>query len=90
MMGFPEPIQVSSHAGSRGEETPRTFCSSTTDRVEVVRVLERWIQEGLQRGQKEYFRVLASDGQIYILYRDRSLDLWFMEQTGSGGGQREG
>lgn len=81
MMGIPEPIQVSSYAGSKGEETPRSFQSSTTGRLVVVQLLERWIQEGPQRVQKEYFRVLASDGRIYVLYRDRSLDLWFLERV---------
>lgn len=76
---IPEPIQVSSYAGSKGEETPRAFRTSA-GRLVVVRVLDRWVQEGLQREQKEYFRIIASDGQTYTLYRDRSLDLWFLEE----------
>lgn len=79
-MRMSEPIQVSSYSGSRGEETPRAFRSSSTGRVLVAQVLERWYQEGMQRELKEYFRVLASDGGIYTLYRDSSLDLWFLEQ----------
>lgn len=83
MMRIPEPIQVSSYAGSRGEETPRAFDSSSTGRLAVLHVLERWYQQGVQREQKDYFRVLASDGETYILYRDRFLDLWFLEKGGS-------
>jgi len=78
-MGIPEPIQVSSYAGSRGEETPRAFHSATGGHLVVVRVISRWYQEDLRRVQKEYFQFLASNGETYILYRDCSLDLWFLE-----------
>jgi hypothetical protein len=78
-MTIPEPIQVSCHAGSRGGEAPRAFRSSTTGRLIVVRILKRWVQQDLRRIQKEYFRVLASNTKTYILYRDHSLDLWFLE-----------
>ncbi|MFQ5848722.1 MAG: hypothetical protein ACE5IQ_13760 [Candidatus Methylomirabilales bacterium] len=82
-MQIPEPIQVSSYAGARGEETPRAFSTSTTGRLVVVQVLERACQEGVHRERKEYFTVLASDGKIYTLYRDSTLDLWFLEKGGS-------
>lgn len=82
-MQMPEPIEVSSYAGSRGEETPRAFSSSGTGRLVVVQVLERGHQEGVHRARKEYFTVLASDGKIYTLYRDSTLDLWFLEKGGS-------
>ena len=82
-MRIAEPIQVSSYSGTRGDETPRAFRSSSTGRLLVTQVLERWYLEGMQREIKEYFRVLASDGETYILYRDSSLDLWFLEQKRS-------
>jgi hypothetical protein len=81
MMEICEPIHVSSYAGSRGEEAPRMFLSATSGQLLVIEVIERWVQQDVQRRQKEYFRVLASDGQIYVLYRDRALDLWFLEKT---------
>ncbi len=74
---------VSSYAESKGEETPRAFDSPSAGRLAVVRVLDRWYQQGVTREQKEYFRVVASDGRTYYLYRDCSLDLWFLEQRGS-------
>jgi len=79
VMAIPEPIQVSCYAGSRGVEAPRAFRSPTAGRLVVVRILKRWIQEDLRRMQKEYFQALASNGETYILYRDCSLDLWFLE-----------
>ncbi|MFQ5960053.1 MAG: hypothetical protein ACE5MG_01565 [Candidatus Methylomirabilales bacterium] len=82
---MPEPIQVSCYAGSRGEEAPRTFLSATSGQLLVIEIIERWVRQDVQRRQKEYFRVLASDGRIYVLYRDRSLDLWFLEQVDSKG-----
>jgi hypothetical protein len=80
VMAIPEPIQVSCYAGARGAEAPSAFRSPTAGRLVVVRILKRWFQEDLRRVQKEYFEVLASDGETYILYRDRSLDLWFLEE----------
>lgn len=82
-MRIPEPVQVSSYSGSKGEEAPRAFRSTSTGRLLVAQVLERWYQEGMQRELKEYFRVLASDGETYTLYRDSSLDLWFLEKIRS-------
>lgn len=82
MTALPQPIHVSSYAGSKGEETPRAFHSSPAGRLVVVRVLERWIQEEIQGTRKEYFRVRGSDGETYVLYRDQDLDLWFLEQKG--------
>lgn len=82
-MEIPEPIQVSSYAGAKGGETPRAFQSSRTGRLAVLEVLERWVQQDSRRIQKEYFRILASDGKVYIIYRDRSLDLWFLERVDS-------
>ena len=79
VMAIPEPIQVSCYAGSRGVEAPRAFRSPTAGRLVVVRILKRWIQEDLRRMQKEYFQALASNGETYILYRDCSLPLWFLE-----------
>jgi hypothetical protein len=78
-MTIPEPIQVSCYAGSRGADAPRAFRSSTTGRLIVVRILKRWLQQDLRRVQKEYFQVLASNAETYILYRDHALDLWFLE-----------
>lgn len=82
-MVIPEPIQVSSYAGTKGQETPRAFQSSGAGRLVVLEVLERWVQQDFQRIQKEYFRILASDGKVYLIYRDRSLDLWFLERGDS-------
>lgn len=84
-MTLPEPIQVSCYAGSRGEETPRDFRTATAGRLLVVRVLGHWLQEGERRGHKDYFRIIASDGKTYTIYRDRSLDLWFLELVDSPG-----
>lgn len=82
-MRIAEPIQVSSYSGTKGDEAPRAFRSPSMGRLLVTQVLERWYQEGIQRELKEYFRILASDGATYTLYRDSSLDLWFLEQSRS-------
>jgi hypothetical protein len=63
-------VRVSCYEGYSGEESPRSF--SLGDRwLEVVEILDRW------RGEDhEYFKLAASDGNRYILRRDREREEW--------------
>jgi hypothetical protein len=71
-------IRVSCYEGYTSDETPRSFCLG--DRwLEVVEILDRW------RGEDhEYFRLVASDGNRYILRRDRVRDEWEITLFTSG------
>jgi hypothetical protein len=73
-------IRVSCYEGYTSGETPRSFCLG--DRwLEVVEILDRW------RGEDhEYFRLVASDGNRYILRRDRVRDEWEITLFTSGTG----
>ena len=60
-------ISVTAHAGYKGEETPKAF-SLKDEKIHVVEILERWIEEGIySRLRKRYFKVKGSDGNKFFL-----------------------
>jgi hypothetical protein len=66
----PVKIRVRCYEGYKGEETPREFFLDER-RIEVAEVLDRW------RGEDhEYFKLTGSDGNRYILRRDRTRGEW--------------
>jgi hypothetical protein len=74
-------IRVLCYEGYKSQETPRAFFLGER-RLEVVEVLDRW------RGEDhEYFKMTASDGNRYILRRDRMREVWeitlFTSEKGS-------
>ncbi len=63
-------IRVSCYEGYTAEEMPRFF-SLGSRRLEVVEILDRW------RGEDhEYFKLVASDGDRYVLRHDREKEEW--------------
>lgn len=75
-------IRVSCYEGYRGEESPRSF-SLGDRRLEVAEILDRWRGEG-----HEYFKLTASDGNRYILRRDREREEWEIIQFTLGAPDR--
>jgi hypothetical protein len=74
-----ERIEVISYSGYRGEETPRAFTAGVK-KVEIIEILDRWIEEGLNdRTRKRFFKVKGSNGLIYRIYLDEGVDTWFMQ-----------
>jgi hypothetical protein len=63
-------IEVECYAGYRGEETPRTLRFGTR-RVEVARVLDRWLAP-----DHRYFKVEGDDGGTYIVRHDVVEQRW--------------
>jgi hypothetical protein len=63
-------VRVSCYEGYMGEESPRSF-SLGDRRLDVAEILDRWRGEGY-----EYFKLAASDGNRYILRRDRVREEW--------------
>ncbi len=74
-----EPIQVECYAGSMGEEIPRTVVQGGR-RFAVVEVLERWLEESRDptKGRRRWFRVQFNDGKRATIYRDLTLQMWFL------------
>jgi uncharacterized protein (UPF0128 family) len=66
-------IEVQSYSGYKADERPERFVMS--GRVyEVVEVEDRWYSP-----QSTYFRVVASDGNRYVLCHHEAGDEWSLE-----------
>ena len=63
-------IRVECYAGYRGEQEPRAFTIGER-RLEVRDVQDRWAGPGYR-----YFRVEASDGDVYVLRHDEMARAW--------------
>lgn len=70
------PIMVESYAGSQAEEHPLRFYLQDR-KIEICRIEERWFSPGCR-----CFKVLADDGNIYVLEYNEIKDLWNLLTTG--------
>jgi len=66
-------IKVDCHAGYKGEQYPRRFTLQARV-LEVEEVEDQWYSPSSQ-----YFRVRASDGNVYILRHDEEQDCWSLD-----------
>jgi hypothetical protein len=77
---LPRKIQVTAYSGYKANERPLSFVLDDK-RLEVKDLVDRWY--GVEH---DYFKVLASDGTVYLLRWNRQLDMWFLvrayEKTG--------
>jgi len=67
---LPMAIRVECYAGYRGDEEPRAFWLGER-KLEVLGVEDRWLGPDYR-----YFRVAASDGDIYVLKHDERAGEW--------------
>jgi hypothetical protein len=71
-----EKIRVISYSGHRREEIPRVFFLGNT-KVDIVEVLDMWIEEGFgDRVRLRFFKVRGDDGFIHKIYRDERTNEW--------------
>ena len=71
-------IKVECYAGSRAEESPRSF-SMGRRKIEVREIIDRWLDP-----VHSYFKLRGDDGAIYILRYDQASDVWEMILFDSG------
>ena len=72
-----EPIDVIAYAGRMGDERPKTIVLRGL-RIDVVEILERWIEEGSRdRVRKRYFRIKGTDGNVHTIYYDETRREWY-------------
>jgi hypothetical protein len=71
-----ERVEVTAYSGSRGEETPRSLVLKGV-KVEVVEVVEAFIEEGPDRRRRRVFKVRGSDGGTYRVHFDETVKEWF-------------
>jgi hypothetical protein len=67
------PLEVECYSGYKGDERPLRFTIGSKT-LEVSEVQDQWYSPSAI-----YFRVLASDGNIYILCHQEGQDLWTLE-----------
>ncbi len=63
-------VLVECYAGYRGEQTPRAF-TLAGQRRSVTSVLDCWLSP-----DHRYFKVVADDGDTYILRHDTVAERW--------------
>ncbi len=80
---MPDPkIELTAYSGYRGEEIPRSFIFNE-EKIEVVSILDRWIEEGPSGGRrKRFFHIKGSDGHRYKVYFDEREKAWFLGAAG--------
>ena len=66
-------MKVECYAGYKGEQYPERFTMGEQV-LEVTDVEDQWYSPSSQ-----YFRVLASDGNIYVLRHDQDKDVWTLD-----------
>jgi hypothetical protein len=71
-------INVTSYAGYRGEEMPRSFMIDSRS-IEVEEVARMWTEEDrITRRKKRFFRVKGRDSHRYVLYNDEESMAWYL------------
>lgn len=66
-------IKVECYAGYKGDQYPKRFTLGG-QALEVLEIEDEWYSPS-----SEYFRVQASDGNIYILCHDQEQDSWTLD-----------
>ncbi len=66
-------IKVECHAGYKGDQYPQRFTLGEQV-LDVAEVEDQWYSPSAQ-----YFRVQASDGNIYVLRHDQERDSWSLD-----------
>jgi hypothetical protein len=66
-------VRVESYSGYRADERPVRFVMSGCA-YEVIEVEDRWYSP-----HATFSRVVASDGNRYVICHDEELDLWSLE-----------
>lgn len=72
---FGKSIRVYAYSGYKANERPTAFVLDDR-RYEVTCTIDRWY--GVDH---DHFKVLADDGNVYLLKWHRAQDLWFLEKV---------
>lgn len=68
-----DAVHVECYSGHRADERPLRFFIGDCA-YEVTRLDDKWYSPGAT-----FFRVLAADGNLYVLRHDEGADTWFIE-----------
>lgn len=73
------PIKVTYHSGHKANEYPVCFYWNTKQ-YEIQQIIDRWYQLDQQPNfpAADYFKVLATDNQLYLLKHELKQDRWML------------
>jgi hypothetical protein len=71
-------IHVTAYSGYKANERPLYFMLGSK-RLNVKKILDRWFGQ-----EHDTFKILADDGQEYLLKWHRFLDKWSLAKHGKG------
>lgn len=77
-------IRVECYSGYRADERPSRFALREKT-LEVLRIEDRWYDPAAT-----YFRVIADDGQTYVLRHDQDSDAWSLAAFRAGANPASG
>lgn len=69
---LPKKVDVNAYSGYKANERPLSFAIGGK-KLDVQEIIDRWY--GVEN---DYFKVLASDGRIYLLEWQRLSDVWLL------------
>ena len=74
-------LHVECYSGYKADERPLRFRAATpgAQNREVKEVLDQWYGPGYR-----CFKILADDGNLYILRHDETTDVWTLDSFRSG------
>jgi len=74
-----EQINVECYSGYRIDERPVAFIYQDR-RWEIAEIIDRWYEGGIDPSRPvfNYFKVRTSEGNIFLLRNDPSLDQWYL------------
>lgn len=81
---LPKKVEVNAYSGYKANERPLSFAIEG-ERLDVREIIDRWY--GMEN---DYFKILASDGRIYILKWQRLLDVWLLVKVQEPGSKMQG
>ncbi len=68
-------LQVQTYSGHRADERPTSFTIGART-FQVKELIDRWYGP-----DHEYFKLIADDGNLYIIRHDRGNDQWELTLT---------
>lgn len=73
------PIKAECHSGFKADEYPKCFYVDN-NRIEIQEITDRWYQgdNNPEWPVSNYFKVIATDGQQYIIKHDLEKDTWYL------------
>jgi hypothetical protein len=70
-------VKVECYSGYKVNERPIAF-THQGDRLEIQEIIDRWYEGGIDSNKPviDYFKIKATDGNIYLLRYQRDIDVW--------------